>query len=164
MALASTAARALGQPAMSHGSPDDARMECPANRSARPQSKTLSDLVEAAGECRRIQAAWHCTAKRAVQTLHTRESLAQASRCETSVRGVAGQHYQPVLAKAQIRSPKSEGRKKAETRNPKCSSVASAFGIRIWQGWRRMVPAQWPKPRVPRCSAATTARATAPSQ
>src|SRR5664279_4866556 len=45
-------------------------------------------------------------------------------------RAGTGQYHQPVSAKAQTRSPKSEGRKKAETRNPKCPSVASAFGIR----------------------------------
>src|SRR5208283_5243914 len=60
------------------------------------------------------------------------------------VRGRTGQYHQPVSAKAQTRSPKSEGRKKAETRNPICPSVASAFfrvsalGLRIWAadgGW-----------------------------
>jgi hypothetical protein len=47
-----------------------------------------------------------------------------------------GQDHQPVSAKAQTRSPKSEGRKKAEPRNPKCPSVASAFGIRPSFGFR----------------------------
>ena len=50
--------------------------------------------------------------------------------------GVSGQYHQSVSAKAQTRSPKSEGRKKAETRNPKCPSVASAFGIRPSFGFR----------------------------
>ena len=50
--------------------------------------------------------------------------------------GVTGQYPQPVSAKAQTRNPKSEGRKKAEPRNPKCPSVASAFGIRPSSGFR----------------------------
>src|SRR5664279_4190418 len=58
-----------------------------------------------------------------------------ASACST-LPGVSGQYQQPVSAKAQIRSPKSESRKKAETRNPKCPSVASAFGIRPSFGFR----------------------------
>ena len=44
--------------------------------------------------------------------------------------GVPGQYHQSVSAMAQTRSPKSEGRKKTETRNPKFPSLASAFGIR----------------------------------
>ena len=50
--------------------------------------------------------------------------------------GRAGQYHQPVSAKSQTRSPKSEGRKKAETRNPKCPNGASAFGIRPSFGFR----------------------------
>jgi hypothetical protein len=50
--------------------------------------------------------------------------------------GRAGQYHQPVSAKSQTRSPKSEGRKKAETRNPKCPGVVSAFGIRPSFGFR----------------------------
>src|SRR5664279_6183894 len=58
-----------------------------------------------------------------------------ASACST-LPGVSGQYHQPVSAKAQTRSPKSEGRKKAETRKPKCPSVASVFGIRPSFGFR----------------------------
>jgi hypothetical protein len=69
-----------------------------------------------------------------------------------------------VSAKAQTRSPKSEGRKKAETRNPKCPSVASAFGIRYsvfgllsgfgprisdLGGWRRVLLSSTPPGSLP---------------
>jgi hypothetical protein len=63
---------------------------------------------------------------------HTRQ--AKSGRSDGA--GVFKQYHQSVSAKAQTRSPKSEGRRKAETRNPKCPSVASAFGIRPSFGFR----------------------------
>src|ERR1019366_6153969 len=71
--------------------------------------------------------------------------------------GVTGQYHQPVGAKAQTRSPKSEGRKKPETRNarawlrPSVFGLLSGFGLRNSDlgGWRRVVLSRYARHRPP---------------